>query len=140
MSNPATEELLRKVHSYVAKAVNDPGIVAKNRSEFQAVVNAWKLLGSILPGVNSVSAEDFEKYLSGMVRLAAQEKMRFNAQWQQAKPQPSPPSMPSAYASQADLARYQRDLGKYNRMFEMYSKIMSNSHEMKKAFISNFPR
>lgn len=28
----------------------------------------------------------------------------------------------------------------YDRMFEMYSKIMSNAHEMKKALIANFPR
>jgi hypothetical protein len=34
----------------------------------------------------------------------------------------------------------QGDLGKYNRMFEMYSKIMANSHEMKKSLIANFPR
>lgn len=28
----------------------------------------------------------------------------------------------------------------YDRMFEMYSKIMSNAHEIKKALIANFPR
>ena len=42
--------------------------------------------------------------------------------------------------SEADLAKFQRDLGRYNRMFEMFSKIMANSHEMKKALIANFPR
>lgn len=50
------------------------------------------------------------------------------------------PAMPGPNASEADLAKYQRDLGKYNRMFEMMSKIMANSHDMKKAIIGNFPR
>lgn len=140
MSNPSTEELLRKVHSFVAKAINDPKIIANNRTEFQAVVNAWKVLSSILPGVAKIGAEQFGNYLSGLARMAAQDKMSFNAKWQQAKPIPGPPSLPSAYASTAELTQYQRELGKYNRMFEMYSKIMANSHEMKKALISNFPR
>ncbi|MEQ1764574.1 MAG: hypothetical protein ABL984_15700 [Pyrinomonadaceae bacterium] len=138
MSNPSTEELLRKVHGFVAKAINDPQVITNNRSEFQAVVDAWKLLASILPGVGKIGAEEFGKYLAGLVKMAAQDKVTFNAKWQQAKP--SPPSPPLANATQADVARYQRDLGKYNRMFEMYSKIMANSHEMKKALISNFPR
>ena len=43
-------------------------------------------------------------------------------------------------ATSVELVEYQRDLGKYNRMFEMMSKIMANSHEMKKALIGNFPR
>jgi len=140
MPNPSTEELLRKVHSFVAKAINDPKIVASKGSEFQAVVNAWNLLGSILPGFGRIGAEEFQKYLSGLAKMGAQDKMTFGAKWQQAKPMPGPPPIPSAMASQADLAQYQRDLGKYNRMFEMYSKIMSNSHEMKKALIGNFPR
>ena len=42
--------------------------------------------------------------------------------------------------TEAQLAQFQRDLGKYNRMFEMYSKIMANAHEMKKALIANLPR
>lgn len=140
MSNPSAEELLRKVHSFVAKAVNDPKTVTNKGSEFQAVVNAWKLLGSILPGIGRIGADEFQKYLSGLAKMSAQDKMSFGAKWQQAKPMPSPPPFPSAFASEADLAQYQRDLGKYNRMFEMYSKIMANSHEMKKALISNFPR
>ena len=52
----------------------------------------------------------------------------------------SEPKDPGPNATEADLARYQRDLGKYNRMFEMYSKIMANAHEMKKSLIANFPR
>ncbi len=52
----------------------------------------------------------------------------------------SEPKDPGPNATEADLARYQRDLGKYNRMFEMYSKIMANAHEMKKALINNIPR
>ena len=50
------------------------------------------------------------------------------------------PTFPGDKATEADLAKFQRDLGKYNRMFEMYSKIMANAHEMKKALISNIPR
>jgi hypothetical protein len=50
------------------------------------------------------------------------------------------PTAPPPNATPAQLAEYQRALGKYNRMFEMYSKIMANSHEMKKALIGNFPR
>lgn len=42
--------------------------------------------------------------------------------------------------SEADLAKYQKDLGKYNRMYEMFSKIMANAHEMKKGIIANMPR
>ena len=30
-----------------------------------------------------------------------------------------------------------RDLGRYNRMFELMSKIMQSAHEMKKALIGN---
>ena len=50
------------------------------------------------------------------------------------------PTFPGDKATEADLAKFQKDLGKYNRMFEMYSKIMANAHEMKKALISNLPR
>ena len=38
------------------------------------------------------------------------------------------------------LGEFQKKLGKYNRMFEMMSKVMANAHEMKKALIANLPR
>ncbi len=50
------------------------------------------------------------------------------------------PQDPGPNATEQQLATFQRDLGKYNRMFEMYSKIMANAHEMKKSLIANFPR
>ena len=50
------------------------------------------------------------------------------------------PTAPGPNATPAEMMRYQRDLQKYNRMFEMYSKIMQNAHEMKKNLISNLPR
>jgi hypothetical protein len=53
---------------------------------------------------------------------------------------PVAPTPPPADADEAEMAEYQVNLAKYNRMFEMYSKIMANAHEMKKALIQNFPR
>ena len=50
------------------------------------------------------------------------------------------PEFPGKDATEAQLAQFQKDLGKYNRMFEMMSKIMANAHEMKKALIGNLPR
>jgi hypothetical protein len=50
------------------------------------------------------------------------------------------PPFPGKDATEAELAQFQKDLGKYNRMYEMMSKIMANSHEMKKNVIGNFPR
>ncbi|MBS1150723.1 MAG: hypothetical protein H6Q89_2421, partial [Myxococcaceae bacterium] len=50
------------------------------------------------------------------------------------------PTFPGKDATEAELAQFQKDLGKYNRMFEMMSKIMANAHEMKKALIGNLPR
>jgi hypothetical protein len=50
------------------------------------------------------------------------------------------PPFPGKDATEAQLAQFQKDLGKYNRMYEMMSKIMANSHEMKKAIIGSFPR
>ena len=50
---------------------------------------------------------------------------------------PVEPTAPPADADEATVMRYQLDLQKYNQMFDMYSKIMANSHEMKKALIDN---
>ncbi len=50
------------------------------------------------------------------------------------------PPFPGKNATEAELAQFQKDLGKYNRMYEMMSKIMANSHEMKKSIIGNLPR
>ncbi len=50
------------------------------------------------------------------------------------------PPFPGKDATEAQLAQFQKDLGKYNRMYEMISKIMANSHEMKKSIIGNIPR
>jgi hypothetical protein len=50
---------------------------------------------------------------------------------------PVEPTPPPPDAGEATLATYQADLARYNRMFEMYSKIMSNAHEMKKSIIDN---
>jgi hypothetical protein len=52
-------------------------------------------------------------------------------------PMPVEPVAPPADADEATVMRYQLDLQKYNPMLEMYSKIMANSHEMKKAMIDN---
>jgi hypothetical protein len=53
---------------------------------------------------------------------------------------PVEPTPPPADADEAEMAEYQVKLAKYNRMFEMYSKITANAHEMKQALIRNFPR
>ncbi len=53
---------------------------------------------------------------------------------------PVAPTPPPADADEAALVAYQVELANYNRMFEMYSKIMANAHEMKKALIQNLPR
>ena len=50
------------------------------------------------------------------------------------------PPFPGKDATEAQLAQFQKDLGKYNRMYEMMSKVMANAHEMKKALIGNLPR
>ncbi len=50
---------------------------------------------------------------------------------------PVEPTPPPEGADEATLMTYQADLARYNRMFEMYSKIMSNAHEMKKSIIDN---
>jgi hypothetical protein len=50
------------------------------------------------------------------------------------------PKFPGKDANEAELAQFQKDLGKYNRMYEMMSKIMANAHEMKRAIIGNTPR
>ncbi len=50
------------------------------------------------------------------------------------------PKFPGKDATEAELAQFQKDLGKYNRMYEMMSKVMANAHEMKKALIGNLPR
>ena len=53
---------------------------------------------------------------------------------------PVAPTPPPEGADEVTIATYQREHGKYNRMIEMYSKIMANAHEMKKALIENLPR
>lgn len=50
---------------------------------------------------------------------------------------PVEPTPPPEGADQLALDQYQRDMAKYNRMFEMYSKIMSETYEMKKSIINN---
>lgn len=50
---------------------------------------------------------------------------------------PVEPTAPPADADEATLAAYQVAIAKYNRMFEMYSKILSDTHEMKKSIIDN---
>ncbi len=50
------------------------------------------------------------------------------------------PPFPGKNASEAEIAEFQKNLGKYNRMYEMMSKVMANAHEMKKSLISNLPR
>lgn len=50
------------------------------------------------------------------------------------------PKVPGKDATEQELAQFQKDMGKYNRMYEMMSKIMANSHEMKKSIIGNIPR
>jgi hypothetical protein len=50
------------------------------------------------------------------------------------------PKFPGKDATEAELAQFQKDLGKYNRMYEMMSKVMANSHEMKKSLVGNLPR
>lgn len=154
------DELLTRIHDYVARLIRDPTLIQRNRSEFQAVVAAWNALRQMLPGVAKIGAGEFEKYLLGLVAMEAGDKMAFAVKWLQARPAMSHPSpgvaknlgsAPMAHLdvqrnvnrevkTATELAQYQRDMAKYNRMFEMYSKIMANSHEMKKALIGNLPR
>ena len=154
------EELLKRIHDYVAGLVRDPTLIQRNRSELQAVVAAWNTLSQMLPGVAKIGAEEFEKYLFALVAMEVRDKMAFAAKWLQARPAISHPSPsvakkidPATTAhlharrsvsgeakTAIELADYQRDLAKINRMFEAYSKIMASSHEMKKALIGNLPR
>lgn len=129
----AAEELMRRIHDYVSRVMHDPTLIQKNRGEFQAVVNAWKILNKMLPGV-LITPEEFQKILINQAKAAFHERMDIVAT------SLSEPRFPGPNATEAELAKFQKDLGKYNRMFEMYSKIMANSHEMKKALIGNLPR
>ncbi len=155
MSVSAIEELLKRIHTYVLKVTNDPNVLKTHRHEYQAAVDGWKTLIKSLPGGVGIGAEEFEKYLLSIARMDAHDKKAFAAKWLHGKPphsipthgqkavSPQTPSvlvqprLPGPGASPAELATYQKDLAKYNRMFEMLSKIMANSHEMKKALISN---
>lgn len=160
MSDPAAvEELMRRVHGYVSRVTNDPTLIQKNRSELQFMVDAWKKLNRMLPRVAAISAEEFEKYLLSQITNNLSERVAFAAQWLQCKPPQSLPtaraattSSPAASpvfvtplaprpgATPAELLAYQQNVAKCNRMFEMYSKIMANAHEMKKSLIANLPR
>ena len=160
MSDNPVEELLKRIHDSVSKLVRVPISAHKNPGEFQAVLAAWKTLNTLLPGVAKISVDEFEKYLLTLIAMDVRDKLAFGAKWLQATPalshpNPAPAKIASASAAQtrvleplkpprnataSELAEYQRSLAKYNRMFEMYSKIMANSHEMKKALIGNLPR
>ena len=159
MSSEVVDLLLNRVHAYVLKVMKDPKLLHANRAEFQSVMQAWTNLGRLLPGFAKIGANEFAAMLVKQAAKSVHERMAFVAKWlpsyqshwppapQAAKSTTSPspaglvePTPPAANATQAQLAEYQRALGKYNRMFEMYSKIMANSHEMKKALIGNFPR
>ena len=160
MSHSALDELLTRIHDYVTKLVRAPISAHKNPGEFQAVLAAWKTLNTMLPTVAKMSVDEFEKYLLTLIAMDVRDKLAFGAKWLQATPalsHPNPasakiagasaaqtrvvePLKPPRNATASELAEYHRSLAKYNRMFEMYSKIMANSHEMKKALIGNLPR
>lgn len=159
MSDDAVDVLLQRIHAYVLRVMKDPKLLQSNGAEFQSVIAAWKLLGRLVPGFTQIGADEFQAILLKQAARSFHERMAFVAKWllsnksasqpvpQSAKktnPASSPglaePPPPPPNATQAQLAEYQRALGKYNRMFEMYSKIMANSHEMKKALIGNLPR
>jgi hypothetical protein len=127
------EDLMDRIHSFVTRVMNDPSLLQKNRQEFTATVEAWRKVQSSMPGVVKMTAQQFEAMLTEQAKADRQTRMKFAADL-------AGPTSPGPNATEAQLARYQRDLGKYNRMFEMYSKIMANSHEMKKSIIGNFPR
>ena len=159
MSGDVVDVLLQRVHAYVLRVMKDPNLLQTTRGEFQAVIDAWKVLGRLLPGIAGIGAEEFQKILLSQGTKSLHERMAFAARWLQSQPSPSTtppqaaktfspapsqgnvaPLQPPLGATAAQLMQYQRNLGKYNRMFEMYSKILSNSHEMKKALIGNLPR
>ena len=129
-----SEELMRRIHSFVSRVMKDPTLIQKNRGEFQTVVDAWKILYNVLPGIVKITAEEFEKILIAQSKAKHHERMKFASEGLKE------PTFPGPKATEVQLAQYQKELGKYNRMFEMYSKIMANAHEMKKSLISNFPR
>ncbi len=156
MSDDA-DELLKRIHDYVTRLIRDPTLIQRNRSEFQAVVAAWSALTHMLPGVAKIGAGEFEKYLSALVVMQVSDKTAFAVKWRQATPAAThqrpgvakklvPTTMLHTRSGNNDvktaieLTEHQRNLANYNRMFEMCSKIMANSHEMKKALIGNLPR
>jgi hypothetical protein len=128
------EELMRRVHSFVLRVMNDPALIQKKQGEFQSAVEAWKMLQNMLPGVIKISAEEFQKALTEQAQASNHERAAIASEVLKK------PKVPGPNATEVEMAQYQRELGKYNRMFEMYSKIMANAHEMKKSLISNFPR
>lgn len=131
MTTPHTEDLMRRVHSYVSRVMNDPSHLQKNRAELNTVVNLWNQLHRLLPNIVKITAEEFRQILTAQAKAPAHERAAFTIDALKE------PKYPGQYASETQLAQYQRDLGKYNRMFEMYSKIMANAHEMKKSIIGN---
>ena len=76
--------------------------------------------------------------ISGLIAVAQLKAENANDEALQGKSKQATPKQTSepGFANQTPS----QNLGKYNRMFEMYSKIMANAHEMKKALIGNFPR
>lgn len=48
------------------------------------------------------------------------------------------PPLPGKDATEQELAKFQRDLGKYNRMLELMSKVISIGNDTKKGIQSNF--
>ncbi len=158
MSHNAVDEQLKRIHDYVTKLVRAPISTQRQPGEIQAVLAAWKTLNTMLPAVAKMSVHEFEKYLLTLIAMDARDKLSFGAKWLQAAPAASRPPLAPAKSSGSsvvqppfveplkprtnatELAEHQRSLAKYNRRFEMYSKIMANSHEMKKALIGNLPR
>lgn len=135
-----SDELINRIFSYMARAAKDPGIVNRQPGEFDAIVSAWRLLSISVPGLLPFGAEEFQRYVITNGTKAAAEAFLASANKRVRPVGPlsnSRPSSPPANASATQMAQFNKSLAKYNRMFEMMSKIMQNQHEMKKSIIGN---
>lgn len=47
------------------------------------------------------------------------------------------PALPGKDATEQELAKFQRDLGKYNRLVELMSKVISSDNDVKKSVLQN---
>lgn len=122
--------------NFMTKVLNDPGVITKDPGEYNAILAGVRLLNVAIPGMifDAAQAAALFKALAAKNAATAGKLRREVNRGIQPAGVPIPyPNAPSTSLSEADLE-------KSNRMFEMFSKIMANSHEMKKAIIGNLPR